>query len=277
MPRTFWKIWDGFKDYIVLVLLLVASLILFSLNKNSPIKKARSFAFVSVSYVNNVVSDLFSFTQLRGENERLRSENAHLMLQVNKLREFGIVNEELKRLIGFKDSVNYPLIPSRIIAKSYTKSQTVFTIDAGGNAGIKPGMPVINDAGLLGIVSSVTDDYSIVKTLKNREVRLTVKNQRSRVDGMMKWNGDDLVVYDIPKTSDFTIGDRIITSELSSIVPIPVPVGIVREIGSVETGIFKEVKIKTFVDFDRVSNVFVLGIVNSKIKNNFELNFYKNN
>ena len=138
-------------------------------------------------------------------------------------------------------------------------------------------MPVINNMGLLGIVSTTADNYCVVKTLKNRELRLTVKNQRSRCDGMMKWSGDDLIIYDIPKTNDFEVGDRIITSELSSIVPIPVPVGVVKEISKVETGIFKEMKIKPYVDFDRVSYVFVLGIVNSKIINNYELNFYKKN
>jgi rod shape-determining protein MreC len=277
MSRFAWKFWDDFKEYVVLVVLLVVSLVLFSFNKNTPIKKARSLAFVSVSYVNSLVSDLFAFTRLRSENDQLRSQNSRLMLEVNKLREYGIVNEELKRLIGFRDSVSYPLIASRIIAKSYSNSQTVFTIDVGESSGVKAGMPVINSLGLLGIVSNVANNYSVVKTLKNRELRLTVKNQRSRCDGLMKWSGDDLVIYDIPKTNDFEVGDRIITSELSSIVPIPIPVGIVKEISKVETGIFKEMKIKPFVDFDRVSNVFVLGIVNSKVVNNFELNFYKNN
>ncbi len=276
MSRFAWKFWEDFKEYIVLVILLVLSLVLFSFNRNTSIKKVRSFAFVSVSYVNSLISDVFSFTQLRSENQKLREQNSALMLEVNKLREHGIVNEELKKLIGFRDSVSYPLIAAKIVAKSYTNSQTVFTIDVGEEKGVKPGMPVINNAGLLGIVSNVASDYCTVKTLKDREVKLTVKNQRSRCDGLMKWSGDDLIIYDIPKTNDFEIGDRIITSELSSIVPIPIPVGVVKEISKVETGIFKEMKIKPFVDFDRVSNVFVLGIVNSKIKNNFELNFYKN-
>jgi len=276
MSRFAWKFWEDFKEYIVLVILLVLSLVLFSFNRNTSIKKVRSFAFVSVSYVNSLISDVFSFTQLRSENQKLREQNSALMLEVNKLREHGIVNEELKKLIGFRNSVSYPLIAAKIVAKSYTNSQTVFTIDVGEEKGVKPGMPVINNAGLLGIVSNVASDYCTVKTLKDREVKLTVKNQRSRCDGLMKWSGDDLIIYDIPKTNDFEIGDRIITSELSSIVPIPIPVGVVKEISKVETGIFKEMKIKPFVDFDRVSNVFVLGIVNSKIKNNFELNFYKN-
>jgi rod shape-determining protein MreC len=277
MSRSFWKFWDDFKEYIVLVLLLVLSLIIFSSNKNAKIQKVRSYAFVSFSFINSAISDVISYTQLKYENDRLRYQNSQLMMQVNRLREYGIVNEELKKLIGFKDSVNYPLITSKIIAKSNSNSQTIFTIDVGTNKGVRCGMPVITDVGLLGIVTAVASDYSIVKTLKDREVKLTVKNQRSRCDALMKWNGEDIIIYNIPKTNDFEVGDRIITSELSSIVPIPIPVGVVKEISKVETGIFKEMKIKPYVDFDRVSHVFVLGIVNSEIKNNFELNFYNRN
>ncbi len=124
------------------------------------------------------------------------------------------------------------------------------------------------------MVSSTSDDYSIVRTLKNLELKLTVKDERSRIDGIMKWNGDELVIVNVPKTYDVEPGDRIITSELSSVISVPVPVGVVVNLSKVETGIFNEVKIKPFVDFNRVEHVFVIGIVESKQKNNLELNFY---
>ena len=123
-------------------------------------------------------------------------------------------------------------------------------------------------------ITSVSHDYSIVRTLKNIDLKLTVKDERSRIDGIMKWNGKNLVIVNVPKTYDIEPGDRIITSEISSIVSVPVPVGVVIGLSKVETGIFNEAKIKPFVDFGSVENVFVVGIVESKQKNNLELNFY---
>jgi len=64
------------------------------------------------------------------------------------------------------------------------------------------------------------------------------------------------------------------TSELSSIVSIPIPIGIVMELSKVETGIFNEVIIKPYVNFAKAENVFVVGIVESKEKNQLELNFF---
>jgi rod shape-determining protein MreC len=89
----------------------------------------------------------------------------------------------------------------------------------------------------------------------------------------MKWNGEWLVMVNIPKTYDLKKGDRIVTSEISSIIPFPLPVGVVYEIDNVEEGIFNEVKIQPFVDFLKVEHLFVLGIVKSKEIDNIEFNF----
>ena len=275
MFRFFSRAWEEYKEYIILVLLLIISLVTLSLNQKPGVKKVRAIAFGTFASVTSVISDVINTAKYQSENERLREVNAELMLQVNRLREYGILNEELKGLVGLKDTFNYPLIPATIVSKSFTKSQSTITLNVGESNGVKPGMPVINDQGLIGIVHSISEDFAIARTLKNIDLKLTVKDERSRVDGIMKWNGQDLVIVDVPKTYDVEPGDRIITSELSSIVPVPVPIGVVVGLSKVETGIFNEVKVKPFVDFVRVENVFVLGVIQSKQKNDLELNFYR--
>jgi rod shape-determining protein MreC len=274
MFRFFSNIWDNFKEYIILVFFLFIGLLLLSSNQKPGIKSVRAVAFGTFASISSVITDLISVTKIKSENSLLREKNAELMLQINKLREFGIVNEELKGLIKLKDSLKYPLIPAKIVSKSFSISQNTITLLGGNSIGIKPGMPVINDQGLLGIIYSTSDDFAIARTLRNRDLKITVKDERSRIDGIMKWNGEDLVMMDVPKTYDIKPGDRIITSELSSLISIPVPVGIVMELRKVDVGIFSEARIKPFVNFSRAENVFVIGIVESKQKNQLELNFF---
>ena len=275
MFRFFSKIWNEFKEYIILVLLLILSLITLSLNDKPAVKKVHALAFGAFASATSVISNVINTAKIESENKRLRRVNAELMLQVNKLREYGIVNEELKNLLALKDTSSYPLIPATIVSKSLTKSQSTITMNIGEKKGVQPGMPVINDQGLVGIVHSTSEDYSIARTLKNIDLKVTVKDERSRVNGIMKWNGENLVIIDVPKTYDVEAGDRIITSELSSIIPVPIAVGVVTGLDKVEGGIFNEVKVQPFVDFISVENVFVLAIVQSKQKNDLELNFYK--
>jgi rod shape-determining protein MreC len=275
MFRFFSKIWNEFKEYIILVLLLILSLITLSLNDKPAVKKVHALAFGAFAYATSIISNVINTAKIESENERLRRVNAELMLQVNKLREYGIVNEELKNLLALKDTSSYPLIPATIVSKSLTKSQSTITMNIGEKKGVQQGMPVINDQGLVGIVHSTSEDYSIARTLKNIDLKVTVKDERSRVNGIMKWNGENLVIIDVPKTYDVEAGDRIITSELSSIIPVPIAVGVITGLDKVEGGIFNEVKVQPFVDFISVENVFVLAIVQSKQKNDLELNFYK--
>jgi rod shape-determining protein MreC len=274
MFRFFSNIWINFKEYFILVFLLIIGLILLSFNQKPGVKTVRAVAFGTFASLSSMVTDVISVSQIKSENSRLKEKNAELMLQMNKLREFGIVNEELKGLIKMKDTVKYPLIPAKIVSKSFSTSQNTITLLGGNSNGIKPGMPVVNDQGLLGIIYSTSDDFAIARTLRNRDLKLTVKDERSRIDGIMKWNGEDLVMVDVPKTFDIKPGDRIITSELSSLISITVPIGIVMELSKVDIGIFNEVRVKPFVNFSRAENVFVIGIVESKQKNQLELNFF---
>src|ERR1039457_3356496 len=274
MFRFFSNIWDNFKEYFILVFLLILGLILLSSNQKSGIKKVRALAFGTFASISSLVTDVISVTEIKSDNTRLREKNAELMLQMNNLRQFGIENEELKGLLKLKDTVKYPLLPAKIVSKSFSTSQNTITLIGGNSVGIKPGMPVINDQGLLGIIYSTSDDFSIARILRNRDLKLTVKDERSRIDGIMKWNGEDLVMVDVPKTFDIKPGDRIITSELSSLISVPVPVGMVMELSKVDIGIFNEVRVKPFVNFSRAENVYVIGIVESKQKNQLELNFF---
>jgi rod shape-determining protein MreC len=135
-------------------------------------------------------------------------------------------------------------------------------------------MPVINHSGLVGIIQSTSENFSIARTLQNVDLKVTVKCERTREHAVMRWNGESLVMINIPKTYQVQKGDRIVTSEISSIIPVPIPVGIAADIGKVETGIFNEITVIPFVDFFRVEHVFILGIVKSKQIDDLELNFF---
>jgi len=275
MIRLFTKVWNNFKEYIVLVILVLISLIILSQNKSAQVQKLRAIAFGSFATVTSLVSDIFSVTDLKRENEELRKMNSELMLQISKLRDYGIVNSELKDLLGFKDTIDLPLIPATIISRSLSMTQNMITLNTGSKDSVLPGMPVINDRGFIGLIHSTSEDFSIARTLHNVDLKLTVMDERSRINGIMKWTGEELIIINIPNTFDIKVGDRIITSELSSIVPLPIPIGVVDEFRKNETGIFSYVRVKPFVDLIPIENVFILADVKSKQKENLELNFYK--
>jgi len=275
MLRYLYAIWNEFKSYITTVFLLLLSLFFISIDSSPEIRNIKRAAFSSFAFISSSVTNTIDFVRGDSGYEKLREENARLMLQVNKLREYGIENDELKSLLAYKDSSDYHLIPGKVASKRFSKSQSLFTLNIGANEGVKVGMPVINSEGLIGIIVEISNNYSIVRTLQNVEFRAAVINQRSRVVGVLYWDGANLIIRNIPKTSDMEIGDRINTSDFSSILPPSIPVGVISGgVGSKE-GIFNSIVVKPFVNFVKVENVFVVDLLISKEKNNLEFNLLK--
>ncbi|MCW8804940.1 MAG: rod shape-determining protein MreC [Ignavibacteriaceae bacterium] len=267
-------VWDNFKEYLVLILLVVLSLTLLTQNNNPQIQKVRAVAFGSFASVSSVFYDLFNITQLKNENAILRLTNAELMIQISMLREQGILNRELKGMLGFKDTTSLSFFPATIVSKSLSVTQNTITINAGQKDGIKPGMPVLSYRGFVGIIQSCSESFSIARTLKNVDLKFTVKNEKNRLNGIMKWDGEKLMIVDVPRTYDFDVGDRIITSEVSSIIPVPIPVGLVSKIEEDKTGLMHLIQVTPFEEVLSVENVFILLMVENEEKNNLELNFY---
>ncbi len=275
MLRFLNSFWYNFKEYIILAVLVIISLFIISQNRSPAVQRVRAVAFGTFASVTSIVSDVFNIKSLKKENEQLRQTNAKLMLQLSKLREAALINDELKNLLAFRDTSGYPLIPANVVSKSLSRVQGTITLNVGRSDSVKVGMPVITDKGLVGIVYSVSDNYSIARTLQNVDLKITVKDERTRENGLMKWNGKNLVIVNVPKTYQIKKGDRIVTSELSSRIPFPIPVGIAAGSINVETGIFNEINVIPFVDFAKVEYVFILKTVASKEIDDLELNFLK--
>jgi len=274
MFKLFSNVWNQFREYLVLVSLVIISLSLLTQNNNPQVQKVRAVAFGSFATVTSVFYDLFNITQLKNDNQILRKLNAEMMIHLSMLREQGILNRELKGMLGIKDTTSLPLMPATIVSKSLSITQNTITINAGIKEGIKPGMPVLSYRGLVGIIQTCSENFSIARTIKNVDLKLTVKNENKRLNGIMKWDGEKLVIVDVPRTFDFDVGDRIVTSEISSIIPIPIPVGIVSNIEEDKTGLLNLIHIKPFEEVLSVENVFILMRVENAEKNNLELNFY---
>jgi rod shape-determining protein MreC len=274
MFKLFSYVWNQFREYLVLVSLVIISLSLLTQNNNPQVQKVRAIAFGSFATVTSVFYDLLNITQLKNENQVLRKLNAEMMIHLSMLREQGILNRELKGMLGIKDTTSLPLLPATIVSKSLSITQNTITINAGNNEGIKPGMPVLSYRGLVGIIQTCSENFSIARTIKNVDLKLTVKNENKRLNGIMKWDGEKLIIVDVPRTYDFDIGDRIVTSEISSIIPVPIPVGIVSRIEEDKTGLLNLIHVKPFEEVLSVENVFILMLVESAEKNNLEINFY---
>lgn len=277
MLNFFRKLAADYKEYILLIVLSVISLIFLSKNENPQVKHLRSFALENFAVLNEIAGAVTSFWDSGSSTAELTKENAQLMLEVNRMRKLRNDNDELYAMISFKDTSKYPLIPAKVISKLVTKIHGNFIINRGFSDKIEKGMPVLSNKGLIGLVMNVTENYSVVRTLYNSNMNIAISLQRNNVNGILNYDGRNLLVKDIPTTYEVEIGDIVETSDFSSLFPPAIPIGIVIKKEANVLGLLHSIKIKTFADISGANNLFILKVVPSKQINNLEMNLLKQN
>ncbi len=265
-----------FKEYFVLLLLLILSLFIMSLNASASVNNFKTLALGTFATFNNGITNFAGYFEDTPYLTKLQKQNAKLMLQVNSLREYAFENNELKNLLKFESTNKYKTTNAKIISRMVSKVSGYFIISKGRNDSIAIGMPAVSDKGLVGIVYNVTDNYSSVRTFENSLFHVAVKDQRSNISGILNWNGKHLVIQNVPTTNDVEIGDRIVVSELSSIIPPSIPVGIVADKETTVSGLLSNIIIKPFAELSSLKNIIVLKTVANAELDSLENNIGEN-
>lgn len=246
------------KEYLILSLLIVISLILLFSNDNTQIRYLRAVAVGFVGTIQSGLSAVPNVFEIQKENEFLRAKNIELSNELSALKEARLENIRLSKMLGIRSKEISGVISAGIVNKSLIQSRNTITLNVGEADSVKVNMPVITDDGLVGRIVSTSKNYSIAQILYNRNLSVSVKIQRSRADGILSYDGSgNLLIKNVPKSADVKMGDVVITSEYSNYFPSGIPVGIVIEEGNLDN-LFKKIVIKPHVSFSELEEVFVL-------------------
>ncbi len=146
----------------------VVLLILSSSNRLGPVEGALSSAgrpfLITFSglgrQINNMVTTARDLATLRGRNNQLQTMVDTLTIDNLRLQEAESENERLRSLLRFRQlNPNYDFRGGQVIARVIGKTPSNYlqsiTIDLGSEHGIKPGMPVVTERGLVGRIHKV--------------------------------------------------------------------------------------------------------------------------
>ncbi len=88
-------------------------------------------------------------------------------------------NEVLSKLFDNSLPRQFKLIPAAVINNSISQKNNKLTINKGSNHGVYRGQGVVNNAGLVGIVSDVSKNYATAISLLNLQTSISVKLKRT--------------------------------------------------------------------------------------------------
>lgn len=268
--KTFWLFLLTIKEYLLLTLFIIVSLVFMFSNDNTQIRFLRAVAVTTLGTFQSGISAIPKVFDLESENKYLRETNIKLSNEIAKLKEAKLENLRLSKLLNFKSNAEIPLISAKIINKTLIQERNTITVNAGKNDGIEIDMPIITDDGLVGRIVSVSDNYSLGQIILNKDMRISVKNQRTRIDGILIYDGaGNLTVGNVLKNADVNPGDIFITSEYSNLYPPGIPVGTVSETGNLDN-LFKKINLIPQVNFNLIEEVFVYKHIPSKERADLE-------
>ena len=214
--------------------------------------------------VDEAVNEITSYFGLRNVNRDLVNRNVELELEVKRLKdalwEYGRdttgVDVPLHEVWG-----TYSVVPARVVNNSTTRSNNFITIDKGRTDSISAEMGVLSGNSIVGIVYQASAHYALVLPILNSKSSISCKIRRTDYFGVLKWEGGSsryAWLEDIPRHSEFSLGDTIVTSGHSAVFPEGIPVGTVDDRIDSQDGLSYLLKVRLFTDFARLTDVSVV-------------------
>jgi rod shape-determining protein MreC len=251
-----------YKNYITLCALVVMSFSLMSFGNLAQLGGFRAVVVGSIGWIQSLFAWVPNPVALKSENLALRELNLQLSVESARSRQAMVENATLRRMLELPKLTEYKLIAADVEGKTTTQLRNYATINKGTKDGVKEGMSCITDAGLVGRIIGTSEHYAVIQLLLNRDTRVASKVQRSRVDGIVTWDGESfLSLKDVPKSFDVQVGDVILTSNYSSRYPANVVVGRVTRVDEENNSLFRRVVVEPAVNFSTLEQVFVVNYI----------------
>ena len=256
-----------YNYWLLFIVLEVASIILlFRFNHYQG-----SVFFTSANRVSGAilqsVNEVTSYFGLRSMNRDLVSRNVELELQVEQLNEalkaYRQDTTDISR-IRRNALLNYRTYQAQVVNNSVTRTENYITINKGSSDGITPEMGVVSGVGIVGIVYMTSPHFALVLPVLNTKSNISCKIQRTDYFGTLKWEGGSsryAWVKDMPRHSEFSLGDTLVTSGHSAVFPEGIPVGVVDDMEDSHDGLSYRLKVKLFTDFARLNEVNVIQAI----------------
>ena len=216
--------------------------------------------------VNTQYSRVDNYFHLKRTNDSLVKANEALY---NKLKiDFELPDTVTKTMVDSirVDSIlkyrKFSYLSARVVSNSISTQNNYIVLSRGKSQQLHEGMGVVDpNNAVVGIITEVTDDYSVVMSLLHKDSHLSGKLLKGGETGTLNWDGKEpniVTLMNIPKSAKVAKGDTIITSGFSTTFPKGMMVGTVTEIFAEKSTSNFRIKFRTSANFYNLQYVYAI-------------------
>jgi rod shape-determining protein MreC len=197
---------------------------------------------------------------LRQQNAEYVAEIARLQAQVIELQNKVAQTDTLAALVDFsRSNPTNTYKAAAVIGRDSSPFLRYVIINRGSNDGIRQGMPVVTNQGLVGRVDAVISGASRVQLITDPSSLVSVFLQNSEADAIMKGSvSGELTLDMLSQDAKVQAGDVVLTSGLGGEYPPDLLIGQVGNVRKRESDLFQEATVQPVVDFTRLEIVLVI-------------------
>ena len=257
----------------IITVIILILLIFLSNVETSKLSYLESVASTLVNPIQKVVTDIknkvqgntsyFSnLDQIKAENEELKKRNSELETELRELEMIKAENVTLQNYMNLKQKyASYNAIPAYVINKDVSNYSSSLVLNVGTEDGIAEKMTVIADKGLVGYITSVTENTSKVQVIIDAAstVSCTISTTQENIicKGTLE-NNQVLRASYIPTGAELIKGDSVYTSGVGGIYQKGIIIGTIKEIVTTSNITDRYAIIEPAVDFSKIDTVLVI-------------------
>lgn len=159
-------------------------------------------------------ASIAGYFQAGSQNAELRRENELARIRLAEADAVKAENARLKGLLGLRDGELKPVANARLVGSTATSGRRFAFLGAGTSSGVKPGMPVLSERGVIGRVLETGRFSSRVLLLTDSESVLPVRRAKDNIIAFAEGRGDGLLRIRLVNlgVNPLKVGDVMVTS-----------------------------------------------------------------
>lgn len=195
-----------------------------------------SYSSQKISALKDEYSDYISAVK---KLRAYKTENERITQKLNEQSFIENQNKELKKMLKFADKLPNIVLTTRIISSSIDNFIGRIILPVGENDGIKIGMGIVNNLGVIGRVVDVGRDFSDVLLITDPNSRIVGFNPTTQDKMIIAGLGDQkLRANFVEATNKMKVGEIVYTTGEGAYFPEGLPIGKISKLEE-ETVILK--------------------------------------
>jgi rod shape-determining protein MreC len=226
----------------------------------NPIVSAQTWLAKRYQAVQSLITQPEDVSTLRQQNSGLEAENSRLQVQIVELQQQVTEAQLLSTLVDYeRRHVENQYVAASVIARDVSPFMHYVIIDRGSDDGLRKGMPVITQQGLVGSIAAVTAGAARVQLINDPGSSINVILQQTDVEAVL--NGQitgEIELNMISQNATVQPGDLVMTSGLGGNYPANIVIGQVVTIRNEASSLFQTASVQPAVDFSQLAIVLII-------------------